>query len=54
MSQIIEDMRKQERTEANEAIALKLLKRGKDSLSEISEMTDVPFDRILELQLSLR
>ena len=45
---IIEGIHKSERD-----IAVKLLKRGKDSMEEIAEITDLPIEEVRELAASM-
>ncbi len=45
---IIEGIHKSERD-----IAVKLLKRGKDSMEEIAEITDLPLEEVKELAASM-
>lgn len=45
---IIEGIHKSERD-----IAVKLLKRGKDSMEEIAEITDLPLEEVKELAESM-
>lgn len=50
MSQIIEDMRKQERAEEREATALRMLKAGKYALEEIATISSLSLSEVVKLK----
>lgn len=50
MCKLMEDMRNDEKIQ----FAVKLLKRGKDTLEEISELTGLTLEKVKEIQEQLK